>query len=414
MANNINISSIVSPDILKTISSSSVIKTFGNQLVDQTKEKVISVALGKVQQLKDQIQEVITLEIKVRSDHGTELKRLEVLLKQNQITQQQYDEAVAKENLSFEQKLKDLEQLKLKLQTDLKNILADPYRRIKENTNRRKLRKAARKSRTKAEKAKAKRDLARKVATNAAKTLAPVLALQLANRFARIISQRQELEILVNQVNLYIDIAQTPDQITIATNLRNNTITLINNSIGKLTSLQQTINQINIYISIFSAIVSILSSIPTPTAIPPGIGVPVNFITKIIEILERARKLIASLNVILPIATIALANEIIELNNLIARLKNVNLDNLNQQQLTDLSNLFLPTGGNFGIYKGFRFEIKTEENKAFEVKGNKRRYAVAIDRDGVEVLKSEFSFTLDPNDLVDQLKLVIDQRNLQG
>ena len=31
-----------------------------------------------------------------------------------------------------------------------------------------------------------------------------------------------------------------------------------------------------------------------------------------------------------------------------------------------------------------------------------------------ESLKSEFSFTLDPNDLVDQLKLVIDQRNLQG
>jgi hypothetical protein len=59
-------------------------------------------------------------------------------------------------------------------------------------------------------------------------------------------------------------------------------------------------------------------------------------------------------------------------------------------------------------------QTKTEENKTFEVKGNKRRYAVAIDRDGVEVLKSDFSFTLDPNDLIDQLKLVIDQRNLQG
>ena len=64
--------------------------------------------------------------------------------------------------------------------------------------------------------------------------------------------------------------------------------------------------------------------------------------------------------------------------------------------------------------KEAKFKIKTEENKTFEVKGNKRRYAVAIDRDGVEVLKSELSFTLDPNDLIDQLKLVIDQRNLQG
>jgi len=39
---------------------------------------------------------------------------------------------------------------------------------------------------------------------------------------------------------------------------------------------------------------------------------------------------------------------------------------------------------------------------------------VAIDRDGVETIKSDYSFTLDPNDLVDQLKLIIDQQNLQG
>jgi len=68
----------------------------------------------------------------------------------------------------------------------------------------------------------------------------------------------------------------------------------------------------------------------------------------------------------------------------------------------------------FPSYKGFKFKIKEEQNQAFVVKGNKRRYAVATDRDGVEVLKSDFSFTLDPNDLVDQLKLIIDQRNLQG
>ena len=44
----------------------------------------------------------------------------------------------------------------------------------------------------------------------------------------------------------------------------------------------------------------------------------------------------------------------------------------------------------------------------------KRQFAVAIDRDGVEVLQSDYSFTLDPNDLIEQLKLIIDQRNLQA
>ena len=422
MANNINISSVVSPDILKSISQSTAIKTFGDQLKDQAKEKVISVALGKVQQLKNQIEEIVILEIKIRLDHGTELKRLEILLKEKQITQEQYDLAVAKENESFEQKIKDLEKLKIKLNEDLKNILADPYRKIKEKSNERKLRRARRRARTKAQKSKARRDLAKKIAKNAAKTLAPVIALQIANKFASIISQRQKLEILVDQVNVYILAAQTPDEIVIATNLRNNTVTLINNSINKLTSLQQTINQINLYITIFNAIVTILSAIPIPTAVPPGIGIPVNVITRIVKAIEKAQKLISALNIVLAITSISLENEINELNELILRLQNISqnltdktLNNLNEQQLTELTNFFSPVGlGEFDEYKGFKFKIKEEQDIRFVVKGNKRRYAVAIDRDGVEAIKSEYSFTLDPNDLVDQLKLIIDQRNLQG
>ena len=139
MANNVNISSVISPDVLKSISSSVAIKTFGDQLKNQAKEKIISVALGKVQQLKNQIEEIAILEIKVRSDHGTELKRLEILLKEKQITQEEYDKAVAKENASFDKKLKDLEKLRKKLTEDLKNILADPYRKIKDKINERKL-----------------------------------------------------------------------------------------------------------------------------------------------------------------------------------------------------------------------------------------------------------------------------------
>ena len=91
------------------------------------------------------------------------------------------------------------------------------------------------------------------------------------------------------------------------------------------------------------------------------------------------------------------------------------LNNLDDNQFAELTDFFTPAGINdFPPYKGFNFKIKVEENKSFEVKGNKRRYAVAINRDGVEQIKSDYSFTQDPNDLVEQLKLVIDQRNLQG
>lgn len=418
MPTNVNISPVISPDILKNISSSAAIKTFGEQLKNKAKEKIISAALGKAEQIKQQIEEIVKLEIKVWSDYNTELKRLEILLKEKQITQEKYDKAVATETASRDKKLKDLANLKAKLSKDLANILADPYRRIKNANLLRKRRRARRKARNKAERAKARRDLAKKIIKNAVKTLIPIIALQIANKLASILSQRGQLEKLVDQVNIYIELASTPEEIQIATNLRNNTITLINNSIAKLDSLSKTLQQISLYITIFSALVAVLSSISVPTAVPPGIGVPVALITRITKALERANKLIASLGVLAGIGSTILENEILKLNELIERLKQVSLDDkalntLNQQELTGLTASLL-SNTQFPPYKGFKFQIKVEENKAFEVKGNKRHYAVAVDRDGVEVLKSELSFTLDPQDLVDQLKLIIDQRNLQG
>ena len=63
-------------------------------------------------------------------------------------------------------------------------------------------------------------------------------------------------------------------------------------------------------------------------------------------------------------------------------------------------------------YNGFRFALKEEFNSHYVVQGHKRRYAVAINNAGTEVLKSESSFTLDPNVLIEQLKVSIDSLNL--
>jgi len=377
MANNLNIGSIVSPDVLKVISSSTAIKTFGDQLVNKAKDKVISVASGKVQTLKDQIQEIVTLKIKVGIDHNTELKRLDVLLEQKQTTQEKYDKAVIKENEAYQQKLDNLTKLDLKLNIDLKNIIADPKAKIKEKFNRRNLKLKKRQTRNKAERAQAKRNLTKKVLKNTVKTLAPIIALQIANQLSSIISQRAKLEELVDQVNIYIEQANTPETIIIATNLRNNAITLINNSIKKLENLKKNIERISKIISIFSAIKLALNL--AVTFLPP-LTLP-KLVQKIIDIINKVSALVAALSVILVIANTISENEISKLNDLIERLKAINalLDdqanlNLNEQQLADLSNTFLPIGNNeFEDYKGFKFKIKEEQNIAFVVKGNKRR-----------------------------------------
>jgi hypothetical protein len=219
------------------------IKAGGRNAIE-AKDKIVSSALGKIQELKNQIEEIAKLSIQAGIDHNTELKRLEVLLKEKQITQEQYDLAVQKENESYNEKIGDLEKLKEKLTRDLAALINDPYKKIKENRNKLKLKKLRRRKKNKAERAKARRDLARKVLKNAAKTLAPVIALGLANKFAAVLSQRAQLEKLVDQVNAYIEQANTPETFAIANNLRNNAVTLINNSIYKLTRLQQIINQI--------------------------------------------------------------------------------------------------------------------------------------------------------------------------
>ena len=414
MSNTSNISSVISSDVLKTISSSSAIKTFGDQLKDKSKEKVVVINRDKKGELEVEKDKLIEDERQAGINHENELKRLETLYQQGQIPKEQYDKAVLAENEAYKKQQESFDLQKKKINKDINDINLDPEKKIKEDRKKRKAQRQEKQAKNKARDTQAKRDTNKKVIKNAKKTLAPIIGLQIANQLSSIISQRSKLEELVNQVNAYIDTANTPETTNIATNLRNNTITLINNSIGKLQNLQTILNQINTYLAIFNAIVTVLSAIPIPTSVPPGIGIPVNVITRIVKAIENANKLISALNVILAVASISLENEVGKLNELILKLKNVNLTGLDSQQLADLTSSIYNNVDDFPPYKGFKFKIKEEQNQSFVVKGNKRRYAVATDRDGVEVLKSDFSFTLDPNDLVDQLKLVIDQRNLQG
>jgi hypothetical protein len=63
-------------------------------------------------------------------------------------------------------------------------------------------------------------------------------------------------------------------------------------------------------------------------------------------------------------------------------------------------------------YKGFKFFVREEINSRFVVKGNKRRYIIAKNKSNQEVLQSSYSFTLEPDVLVEELKLLIDQKGL--
>jgi hypothetical protein len=419
MANNINISPVISPNIVETVSKSAPIKSFGSQLKDKSKEILVIGDQTKTAQLDNEL-DILT---KKEQDAGVEKTRIEeeaiYKLNTKQITQDQYNKIIETASASLIASKAVISLNQTKLQQDKNNINNNPYTPIKNNqlTINNEIKNVDKN--IKSTESKSKKDLIKQIATNTAKTLVPVLGLQLVNSFSVLITQRKKLEELVDQVNKYIN-TQVKDETTvvIATNLRNNAIVLINNNINKLDKLKKIIDNIGRILLVFSAVIVVLNLavLLLPPLTPPGA------VKKITDIINKAAALVASLSVLVAIASTLLSNEINNLIELRDRLKEISLkldnktiDNLNEQQLTELSNLFLPAGGNYGSYKDFKFAIKEEQNNPqFIVKGNKRKYAVAINRRGVESIRSEYSFTQDPNDLIEQLKLVIDQQNLQG
>jgi hypothetical protein len=93
----------------------------------------------------------------------------------------------------------------------------------------------------------------------------------------------------------------------------------------------------------------------------------------------------------------------------------LDLETINLNSLDNLTNLLNTIKQpKEETYKGFKLVIKEDQNPQTFVKNSiKRHYAAAIDKDGVEAIKSEYSYTLEPQILIDQLKLIIDQQNLQ-
>ena len=213
----------------------------------------------------------------------------------------------------------------------------------------------------------------------------------------------------VDNVNNIISSAITKNEIETAKLLRNQAITLINTNKQSLQTVDKIISIIELIIQILSPIINALGFLP-PLAIT-GI---------VIQLLQRLQKILNDSSALLSTANLITSKLLDDLNYQESRLLQINnILDINFENLTsaEISTLINDARSGLGYlkgydYKGFRFFIKEEENPNFVVKGNKRRYAVALNKDGNEILKSQYSFTLEPDILVEELKLIIDEKNL--
>lgn len=218
-----------------------------------------------------------------------------------------------------------------------------------------------------------------------------------------------KIEELVNSTNDIISKAQTKQDIEAAKLLRDTAVNIITLNKKQLESVNQIIQTLQLLATIITPIINIISLLPS-LAITGGV----------IRVLTKLENLINKINPLLSVSSLLLNKLIDNLNyheTRLLQLGNVldaNLSNLSSEEIQNLLNSNRNQLGYLSgyDYKGFKFYIREENDSKFNIKGNKRRYAVALNKDGNEVLQSTSSFTLDPDVLVEELKLRIDKENL--
>jgi ribosomal protein S17E len=226
----------------------------------------------------------------------------------------------------------------------------------------------------------------------------------------------KKIENLVNSVNLFIKNIKTEKDIIKAKLYINRAKLIINTNRQKLEIIQTILSILEILVPLLNTILGLFKTNPIPSAVPPGIGIPLGVINTIDSKTKTLDDIKLAASILLRISNKIVSKLIDDLNYQESRLLPIEglLDlGLNNLTSSQISNLTPQLGYLQGYdYKGFKFFIKEENNPKFVVKGNKRKYATAVNKDGNDILKSTSSFTLSPDVLVEELKLQIDQKDL--
>jgi hypothetical protein len=483
-----NVSSFIPSNINSTLSQIQNPSTFGEQLVNQAKQKVIGVVLGPIQKLKDEIEKTINAKIKLETKHvktvldltnkslptttydsfGTQIVTPPLL------TPDEYQAAIDKENASYDAAKTIVDNNLATLNDRLQKILLDPYNKIKADFTKAKVDIATSKTRIKALKAQMDAQKLKQLSLNIAKGIAVTTSALLTQQLIQVITDNSSLQDLVNKTNDIIDSAVTIDQLNQARIARNGAISKINQQEVRIQAAIKVLNTINIILTVFNVLTRVLDilNIPSPfgvaakplaglyikarlvlDAISSAVCILIPILEAAVFVLEDLKNQLHDINSKLEAKTLALLNDV-DLANYLSNILNsssnslcntarlpdetdedyynrlrsdvcirdllasqnptANLSDLSNNALFNLASQITPPTNNFGTYRGFTFSIKEEDNSNFVVRGFKRHYAVAINTRGVEQVKSDFSFTLDPQQLVNQLKFIIDQQNLQG
>jgi hypothetical protein len=235
---------------------------------------------------------------------------------------------------------------------------------------------------------------------------------------------------LTETVNRYSRTCPTVGQL-------NQTVSLLNNISNSLAALEKsknsfgsTVNRLAPIISSLTTLVTVLRSLPIPTAIA-GVGVPIGFTNRYAELLVNTSEFLTALkdeqSTILKLinssesTTERVSQLVTTLQSILTNCITSNpdlkpyLENLQQAQNnlltsdTEMSNLGLGPNNSYRASNGrmYFFEIVNDTSVEAPVI---RRQAIARDSTGVVIIKGEPSFSSSTKVLIDELKLRIERQ----
>ena len=397
---------------VSSLTSSSMVNSAKGQLSGVT-NNIKQTILSKTDELNHRLQEVGKERVKILANYEKDSKQIQINYDNKQISEDEKNSQYKSITDKKDKELKLNDEKAKKIKDDISKLIKDPYKKAKDLKKKinDKINKDKSKSSSNGLKADTKRlsQVASFPQPPTQKIATVLMSLLTSALIALIQQQKGELQDLINKTNDFIDNALTPDTISQAIILRDNASRAIDSQEAKLNSIKNTLETIQVIIEILTIVIEILTALlPLFPAAKP--------------IIDLASAIISAINAMLGIIIPILQQAIDELDGLKAQLHDINnlldgsaVSSSSTSGLSNLLNSLMPSSPtNFPSYKGFTFAIKEEENPKFAVRGNKRHYAVALDTNRVPVLKSDYSFTQDPNDLIEQLKLIIDQQNLQA
>jgi hypothetical protein len=211
-------------------------------------------------------------------------------------------------------------------------------------------------------------------------------------------------------------------------NLRNKLVKQINNIYNQVNTLNKILDLSNKIITSLKIGVQIIETIPYPaTGIPPlglppltagaiqKIGSAKDKIFRTLELTQGTIDIVtaasASLGVVVGIilrllnTLDAITQYCVKDQNIPFELINNNLNDFVNESTGINNSRVISSTQNNDVYKGFKLELKLDETNQTQYP---RRYAQALTKQGVPVLKTESSFASDPQVLISQLKFIID------